>query len=190
MNYLDIQRALESNEPKIRLETLKDSDEAEFLSLAKESKSIHHPWVSSPDTPEKFKTLLDRNAEDNFVTLLVKPTGTDKIAGVFNLSQIFRGDFQNTILGCYVNHEFQKKRYMRAGLLQAVAYAFFKLELHRVEANVQPDNISSVKLFENAGFRDEGYSKNYLRIDGKWRDHRKFAVTLEDWGMLFDKNHG
>jgi ribosomal-protein-alanine N-acetyltransferase len=60
-------------------------------------------------------------------------------------------------------------------------YAFTKLKLHRVEANIQPENLASLALIKRAGFTREGYSRRYLRIGGRWRDHERWALLAEDW---------
>lgn len=70
---------------------------------------------------------------------------------------------------------------MRTGIAQALNIAFSELALHRVEANVQPGNTPSLSLVKTVGFKKEGYSRNYLKINGEWKDHERWALLAEDW---------
>jgi ribosomal-protein-alanine N-acetyltransferase len=62
-----------------------------------------------------------------------------------------------------------------------VTDAFTSLGLHRLEANIQPDNAPSLNLVRRLGFRREGFSPRYLIIDGQWRDHERWTMLAEDW---------
>jgi len=62
-----------------------------------------------------------------------------------------------------------------------LGHAFGRLGLHRVEANIQPGNVASIRLVKRAGFTREGYSRRYLKIGGRWRDHERWALLREDW---------
>jgi len=70
---------------------------------------------------------------------------------------------------------------MREALTLALALVFGRLRLHRVEANIQPHNRPSIRLVKRLGFRREGYSPRYLNIGGRWRDHERWALLVEEW---------
>jgi ribosomal-protein-alanine N-acetyltransferase len=53
--------------------------------------------------------------------------------------------------------------------------------LHRLEANIQPSNERSIALVRGLGFRKEGLSRRYLKIGGRWRDHERWALLVDEW---------
>jgi ribosomal-protein-alanine N-acetyltransferase len=70
---------------------------------------------------------------------------------------------------------------MSEGLQLVLARAFTELRLHRLEANIQPANASSIALVKRAGFVYEGFAERYLKINGRWRDHEHWAIRAEQW---------
>ena len=165
---------------RVRLSVLQRSDRDGFLALARESRRLHRPWTYPPERPDQFEELYARSRRDDFVCVLVRLLPTDEIAGVFTISQIFRGAFQNAYLGYYAHQRHAGNGYMREGLEQLLDHAFGALALHRIEVNIQPGNQASIALARGAGFRLEGFSPRYLLIGGQWRDHERYALTAED----------
>ena len=72
---------------------------------------------------------------------------------------------------------------MTEGLRLTLKYAFKVLKLHRVEANIRPDNVASIKLVRRCGFKREGFSPKYLKIGGRWRDHERWAIRTDNWRL-------
>ena len=97
------------------------------------------------------------------------------------ISQIARGNFQSAYLGYAIGAEHRGQGYMTEALQLALRHAFLTLRLHRVEANAEPGNESSLALVRRAGFSREGFSRRYLKIRGRWRDHERWALLAEDW---------
>jgi ribosomal-protein-alanine N-acetyltransferase len=145
------------------------------------SRSLHRPWSSPPTDLESFASLAARAEHDDYDLQLVCLRNGGAIVGYFALSQIFRGAFHNAYLGYDGSDPYAGRGHMREGLELMLRHAFRAQRLHRVEANIQPGNQASRALVEGAGFRLEGFSPRYLKIGGRWRDHERWALTVEDW---------
>jgi [ribosomal protein S5]-alanine N-acetyltransferase len=156
-------------------------DVQELLALHQKSRGLHFPWVAPALTAEDCQTYLDRCQNDDFEGLLICQMSDRQIIGVANFSQIFYKGFQNAYLGYYAHVDFAGRGLMSAGIRLAIDYAFNPLGLHRIEANIQPENIASINLVNRLGFTKEGFSQRYLHINGDWRDHERWALTVENW---------
>jgi [ribosomal protein S5]-alanine N-acetyltransferase len=156
-----------------------DSDE--FTALMRASRTFHSPWATAPTDPERFAAYLADARRPDFEALLLCRTEDQAILGFFNISQIVRRRFQSAYLGYAVGKPFAGQGYMREGLELVLEHAFVTLRLHRIEANIQPGNASSLALARGAGFRREGFSPRYLKIAGRWRDHERWAILAEEW---------
>jgi [ribosomal protein S5]-alanine N-acetyltransferase len=159
----------------------RSGDAAEFTTLMRESRSLHQPWSFPPVREDEFTALVDRARADDFEFVLLCRRGDGRILGFFNLSQIFRGPFLNAYLGYAVGAPYSGLGYMSEGIQLVLKHSFGPLGLHRIEANIQPGNEPSIALAKRAGFRLEGFSPRYLKIDGRWRDHERWAILAEEW---------
>ena len=92
-----------------------------------------------------------------------------------------RGAFLSAYLGYYAFAPHAGRGYMTEALVLLLDAAYRDVGLHRVEVNVQPTNARSLALVERIGFAREGYSRRYVRIGGRWRDHVRYAMVAEDW---------
>ena len=164
----------------ISLCSLNESHEALFLAAVKRSRKLHFPWVAPPDTPEAFRALLATADGERRHSFLAVNEDEDFI-GVINLNEIVRSAFQSAYLGYYVFSPFAGTRLMKQAMRLVIEQAFTHLKLHRLEANIQTSNTASLKLVQSLGFRHEGFSPRYLKIDGQWCDHERYAITVEDW---------
>lgn len=156
-------------------------DRSEILALNRASRALHRPWVAPPTTPEQLDDWMARSQEPDLDTSLVCRLEDGAIVGVFTLSQIFRRSFQSAYLGFYVGAPYAGQGYMSEGMELLLKHVFVTLKLHRIEASVQPANRRSLALVKRSGFRREGFSPRYLKIGGRWRDHERWAITVEDW---------
>jgi [ribosomal protein S5]-alanine N-acetyltransferase len=179
--------ALPADQPddagRVTLRPAASSDEAEFLGLSGTSAHLHHPWMSLPATPEDFRAYIRRYELPGEESLLICLRSTGAIAGLVNINSIIRGRFQCGSLSYAAFAPTAGRGYLTEGLSLAVRYAFGPLRLHRLEANIQPGNHTSLRLVQRLGFRREGYSPEMLFIDGAWRDHERWAITATMTGI-------
>ncbi|MGH3389158.1 MAG: GNAT family N-acetyltransferase [Actinomadura sp.] len=162
---------------RVSLRPLAGRDEREFLDLVDASADLHHPWMSLPATPQAFRAYVARYERPGEESLLVCLRGTGAIAGLVNISSIIRGRFQSGSVSYAAFAPTAGQGYLSEGLGLVLHYAFEQLRLHRLEAQIQPGNLASLKLVRRSGFRKEGYSPDLLFIDGAWRDHERWAIT-------------
>ncbi len=150
------------------------------MALARRSLTFHRGLVSPPTTAAEFSRYLERCKRPDLLTLFILRREDDALLGSIEFSQIVLGPFRSSYLGYYVGEPFAGKGYMTEALGLGLRHAFQALRLHRVEANVQPGNTSSIRLLRRLGFTREGFSRRYLKIAGRWRDHERWALLAED----------
>jgi ribosomal-protein-alanine N-acetyltransferase len=171
----------EARRRRVLLRPPRPADGPEFIALVKASRVLHRSWVHPPATLAAFRKYQRASRGETRHGLLLVRREDRALLGVFNLSQIFRGNFRSAYLGYWIGAPFAAQGYMSEGMELLLQYAFAKLKLHRVEANVQPGNAASRALVRQCGFRKEGFSPRYLKIGGRWRDHERWALTVEDF---------
>jgi ribosomal-protein-alanine N-acetyltransferase len=153
----------------------------EFVTAVRRSRTLHRNLVTPPATVEKYRKYLRYSRRENQEHFFVVVRSSGDLAGVINISDVVRGYFQCAYLGYYSFTPNSGKGYMWAGLRRAINHAFRRLKLHRLEANIQPDNERSIRLVRGLGFRLEGLSPEYLKISGRWRDHERWALLADEW---------
>lgn len=157
------------------------ADGPEFTMRARESRELHRPWLFPPTTDTAYASysgiLIEDPTKAGF--LLCERAVYGDVAGFVNINNIVEGGFRCGALGYGAFAHAAGRGLMREGLGLVVRYAFDVLKLHRLEINVQPRNTASIALARRCGFRLEGFSPDFLFIDGAWRDHERWALTAE-----------
>ena len=107
-------------------------------------------------------------------------------AGQLTVNNIVRGSAQFASLGYWLDQEFAGRGVMPRAVAMAIDHCFFTAGLHRIEIAIRPENSNSLRVVEKLGIREVGFAPRFLHIDGAWRDHRIYAITVEECpeGML------
>ncbi len=130
------------------------------------------------DTRAGIRSLLDQSRQGHGMPLVLEVDG--EFAGQLNVSQMFFGSLSSCAIGYWIAQRFAGRNLMPTAVALATDYCFLRLGLHRVEICIRPENVPSLRVVEKLGFRYEGLRRKYIHIDGGWRDHFSFGLTIED----------
>lgn len=109
---------------------------------------------------------------------LLQADAPGRVVGQVHLSGLVRGAFQSCNLGYALDAGCQGQGLMCEALRAVVDEAFSpRLNLHRIQAGVRPENRRSLAVLARLGFGEIGLARRYLFIDGAWRDHRLFDLA-------------
>ncbi len=168
---------------RLRIAHPRPGYEAETVGFFERNRAHFARW--DPPAPADFYSVafwqravqraIDDFASDRAVRFdLFDATASGRrnaVIGRIGFSQVFRGPFQSCILGYQIDAAYEGRGLMHEALSAAIAYVFDVKQLHRVQANHLPENVRSAALLARLGFVCEGLAKDYLFIDGAWRDH-------------------
>ncbi|MEC4015947.1 GNAT family N-acetyltransferase [Streptomyces sp. H27-D2] len=144
------------------------------------------PW--EPRRPEEFYTArgqadwlraqLQQQRQGRLMPWLL--TDGDRVVGAVTLSNIALGPFRSANLGYWVDAEYTGRGIATTAVRLAYRAADEQLGLHRVQAGTVVDNQPSQRVLSKCGFELIGAARNYLHINGAWRDHLLFQRVLHD----------
>lgn len=166
------------------------SDFEQWHALRSESRRFLQPWEPTWRGDElferSFRARVLRNEQEFSsglaVPLLIFRHSDGQLLGGLTIGLIRRGAAQTCMIGYWMGERFAGHGHMFAALKIAIPYIFKGLELHRIEAACIPENEKSIRLLEKAGFEREGLLRQYLKINGQWRDHVLYSRLSGDTG--------
>jgi ribosomal-protein-alanine N-acetyltransferase len=147
------------------------------------------PW--EPTSPESWASrhavsawpsLLSsvRRSARAGVLLPFVVTYDDRFVGQLTINNVVRGALRSAQIGYWIDQGHAGRGITTAAVALATDHCFGRVGLHRIEIDIRPENVASRRVVAKLGFREEGYLQRYLDIDGAWRDHISYALTVED----------
>jgi len=163
-------------------------DFEEWAWLRQESRDFLMPWEPTWPVDDLTRTAFRRRIrryakdirDDAAYPYFIYRQCDDRLIGGCTLSNVRRGVTQSCSLGYWVGQPYQRRGLMTEALRALIPHAFYDLRLNRVEAACLPNNEASQRLLRRVGFREEGFARKYLRINGAWQDHVLFAMVKGD----------
>ena len=166
------------------------SDFAAWRKIRRDSKTFLQPWEPTwnPEdlTERSFRARVNRYEQEvasGVAISLFLFNHDQELMGGITIGNIRRGAAQTCMIGYWMGERFAGQGHMKAALKLTVHHIFDRLQLHRIEAACIPDNERSIGLLESSGFQQEGYLREYLKIDGKWRDHIMLSRLSTDTAL-------
>ncbi|UNH28682.1 ribosomal protein S5-alanine N-acetyltransferase [Moellerella wisconsensis] len=150
-----------------------------------ENKVFLKPWEPTRDNSHfqpsgwqnRLHVMTELHRQGSAFHFLLLAPDEDQVIGVINYSNVLRGAFQACYVGYSIAEKWQGQKLMYEAGQATIRYMQQHQKIHRIMANYMPHNIRSGNLLTKLGFEREGYAKQYLQIDGVWRDHVLTALT-------------
>lgn len=133
---------------------------------------------SSAEWPARW--MLLRSAARRGAALPFAVTVDGRLAGQVMVGNVVREPLLSAYVGYWCDSAVAGRGVTTAAVALVLDHCFGSVGLHRVEATVRPENVGSLRVLAKLGFRHEGLFQRYLDVDGAWRDHLCFALTVED----------
>ncbi len=175
--------ALTHNDVRLRLVKVKDSKAMERLILG--NREWLRPWeATNPEGPNSFdiraqiRMLLRQMDNNTCLPFVIEENG--EIVGQLNVANILFGSVSSCVIGYWVAPEVAGRGITPTAVALVCDYLFNVVGIHRIEIDIRPENLSSLRVVEKLGFRFEGLKERYIHINGAWRDHYIFALTHEE----------
>ena len=145
------------------------------------------PWDATvppggSERPTTFRALvrrLDRLARSGACMPFAIDVG-GQFAGQVTVNNIVRGSAQFASVGYWLDRAYAGRGVMPLAVAMVIDHCFASAGLHRIEVAIRPENSNSLRVVEKLDLSEIGYAPRYLHIDGDWRDHRLYAVTVEE----------
>ena len=174
---------------RVGLRPLAASDARAWNEVRRRNADWLRPWEATvppgdSSAPRSFRALvrdLRRQARERRA-LPFAVTVDDVFAGQVTVTNIVGGSARWAQVGYWVDRRYAGQNVIPTAVALVVDYCLLELHLHRIEVAIRPENKASLRVVEKLGFTEVGYAKGYLHIDGDWRDHRLFAITVEECG--------
>jgi ribosomal-protein-alanine N-acetyltransferase len=179
----------------VTVRPLRYADQAAWRSARERNVAWLAPWdatappggASRPATFRQLVRRLHALARDGAAyPFAIEVSGS--FAGQVTVNNIVRGSAQFASIGYWLGREFAGRGVMPTAVAMVIDHCFAEVGLHRIEICIRPENTNSLRVVEKLEIREIGYAPLFLHIDGDWRDHRIFAITVEEsHGSVLDR---
>ncbi|MEM8770693.1 MAG: GNAT family protein [Pseudomonadota bacterium] len=172
----------------LKLRSPKLRDHREWVRVRNQSRAHlirwEDDWTSEDVTIASFRRRLrlwERQRRQGAALSLFIFKGEDgPMIGGVTITNIRYGAARAGTLGYWIDQRMTRKGYGAKAVHETAAHAFSAMGLRRIEAACQTENQASAALLRKVGFQKEGRARDYLKINGVWRDHDIYSLLAAD----------
>jgi RimJ/RimL family protein N-acetyltransferase len=181
---MDWERLPTINTSRLSLRSISAEDVDDFYTIYSNLEVMRY-WSTPPLANKDAASKLINEIRDGFARRELLKWGIalltdDTLIGTVTL---FHPDFthRRAEIGYGLGRAHWRQGYMRETLRAVLDYAFSVLDLHRIEADVDPRNTASVRTLERLGFQREGYLRERWQVNGEIQDALFYGLLRPDW---------
>ena len=181
MDLTSIPRILKTDDLQLRPSNPTDAEG--MLAMLSDQESMRY-WSDQPisDLDAAIEVLdqdLESDAQGNSMCWAITFNGQDKMIGKCILFQFSREN--RAEIGYILNRKYWRQGLTYQALGAVIDFAFNTLKLHRIEADVDTENLASIGLLEKLGFKREGLFRERWRVYDEWQDSLMLGLLKQDW---------
>jgi len=170
--------------PRVSLRWLTEEDASSLFSIFSDPEVMRY-WSSPPltDIEDARKLLADIREHFRQRTLFQWGIARHTDNRIIGTCTLFHIDIANrrAELGYALGREHWGNGYMQEALRALLNFSFDHLNLHRIEADVDPRNVLSARTLERMGFQREGYLRERWLVGGEIQDALFYGLLRREW---------
>lgn len=170
---------------EVTVRSVRPRDSRTINRLLRDNRTWLQKWEATipgfdgpPPAAEMIRSVLRLARKDQVAPFVIEYRG--EVVGQITLSGLSFGSLASGAVGYWVAESVAGKGITPKAVALVIDWAFTNLGLHRVEVCIRPENEASLRVVSKLGMRYEGLRRRYIHIDGDWRDHFCFAVTIDE----------
>ncbi len=169
------------------LRPLRRRDASAWREVRRRNRAWLSPWDATPppgggERATSYAAMvraLNRGAKQGRVLpFAIELDG--RLVGQVTVNNIVLGSARFGSVGYWIDQRLAGRGVVPLAVALVIDHAFGPVGLHRLEVAVRPENTASLRVVEKLGLHEVGFAARYLHIDGAWRDHRLYDLTVED----------
>jgi ribosomal-protein-alanine N-acetyltransferase len=174
---------------KVYINPVHRSEVESLLELETRNKEFFNQYAPNRDSDfytlegqvKRLEKMEENREKDLGYSFGIYLNENKELIGTIGFFKLERAPAHKAMVGYSLDKERNGKGYMTEALKLIVDFGFNQIKLHRIEAEVMPHNIASIRILENIGFHKEGIAKKNVMINGKWEDHQVLAIINDDY---------